>query len=119
MIHLKKLGFGACGTAKNGSGIAHDMMAIRALSNKKDRWGKLAVTTVEDEVFCLSWCDNNTVFFMTTAHSEEGVKVNDPLLERPGIFDGPDKRNAALNISINSSDDHFSRCLFAPSSPSN
>lgn len=54
---------------------------------------------------------------MTTAISE-GVKVIDPLLERPGIFDGPDKRNAALNISINSSDYLFSKCIYAPSSPS-
>lgn len=74
LVYLKGLGFGACGTAKNGSGIPHELVTLRVLSNKKDHWGTFAVTTVQDEVLCLSWQDNNTVLFMTTAHSEEEAR---------------------------------------------
>lgn len=75
LIYLKGLGFGACGTAKNGSGIAHQLVTLRELSKKNTNWGTFAVTTVQDEVLCSSWQDNNTVLFMTTAHSEEEARA--------------------------------------------
>ena len=46
--HLKSLGFGACGTAKIGSGIPPIQVAIKELSQKTKHWGHRTVTTNAD-----------------------------------------------------------------------
>ena len=98
LVYLKHLGFAACGTAKNGSGIAYELITIRALATKKKDWGTLIMTTVDDEVLCIAWQDNNTVLIMTTAHSEEEARIMVPkdTRKRHGI-----PANSAVNMTEN------------------
>ena len=69
LIFLKTRGWAACGTAKCGSGIDPDLVLFKDVSKKYKDWGLKAITTVDDEVLCMGWVDNNTVLFMTTAHT--------------------------------------------------
>ncbi len=71
LLELRKRGYGACGTSKKGSGIQYDLVTLRELSKKQNEWGIKSLTTVEDKVLCISWQDNNTVLFMSTAHTVE------------------------------------------------
>ena len=66
---LKKLGFGACGTSKRGSGVHNDLVVFKELSKKARDWGTRLITTIDDEILCLGWQDNNTVLMMSTAHT--------------------------------------------------
>ena len=66
---LRGHGYAACGTAKQGSGIHPDLVTLREVSKKNQHWGMRTITTVQDEVLCMAWQDNNTVLFMSTAHS--------------------------------------------------
>ena len=66
---LKKLGFGACGTSKRGSGVYKDLLVFKELSKKAHDWGTRLITTVDDEILCLGWQDNNTVLLITIAHT--------------------------------------------------
>ena len=74
LLELKKHGYAACGTSKKGSGIYFDLVTLRELSKKKSSWGIKSITTVRDEILCMSWQDHNTVLFMTTAHTIEDAQ---------------------------------------------
>ena len=54
LLALRKRGFGACGTCKNGSGIALSLIAIKELANKKNDWGTKALTTLDKQILCLA-----------------------------------------------------------------
>ena len=69
LLALRERGFGACGIYKNGSGIALSLLAIKELANKKRDWGTKALITIDKQILCLAWQDNNTVLLMTTAYS--------------------------------------------------
>ena len=75
--HLRSLGFGACGTAKMGSGIPPTQVAIKEISQKSKHWGHRTVTTNADAL-SLTWQDNNTVMMMTTAHTVEESWITQP-----------------------------------------
>ena len=53
LLALRKRGFGACGTCKNGSGIALSLIAIKELANKKNDWGTKALTTLNKQILYL------------------------------------------------------------------
>ena len=67
--HLKKLGFGACGTSKRGSGVHEDLLVFKELAKKGNDWGTRLITIIDDEILCMGWQDNNTVLMMSTAHT--------------------------------------------------
>ena len=46
LLALRKRGFGAYKTYKNGSGIALSLITIKELVNKKNDWGIKALTTL-------------------------------------------------------------------------
>lgn len=71
LSQLRKNGYAACGTAKPGSGIQANLVTLREVSKKNKNWGMRTVTTIRDEIMCMAWQDNNTVLFMSTAHSVE------------------------------------------------
>ena len=69
LLALRERGFGACGIYKSGSGIALSLLAIKELANKKRDWGTTALITIDKQILCLAWQDNNTVLLMTTIYS--------------------------------------------------
>ena len=69
LLALRERGFGACGIYKSGSGIAPSLLAIKELANKKRDWGTKALITIDKQILCLAWQDNNTVLLITTAYS--------------------------------------------------
>ena len=81
---LRTLNIGACGTAKVGSGFPIELVQIRAAATKQKDWGKLGLMTNssnekmnidEGEVLCMAWVDLNTVQYMTTTHTIDGMKI--------------------------------------------
>ena len=66
---LKKLGFGACGMLKRGSGVHEDLLIFKELSKKSTNWGTRLIITIDNEILCLGWQDNNTVLMISTAHT--------------------------------------------------
>ena len=65
---LKRLSHGMMGIAKGGSGFSEELLKIRSLVSKKNNWDLLRHTTIDDEVMCTAFQDNNTVQFMSTVH---------------------------------------------------
>lgn len=78
LLELRTRGFGACGTCKNGSGIASSLLELKQSLTKKNHWGIKALTTLDQQILCLAWQDNSTVLLMTTAHSIEEAQRQYP-----------------------------------------
>ena len=78
LLALRKRGFGACGTCKNGSGIALSLIAIKELANKKNNWGTKALTTLDKQILYLIWQDNNTILLITTAYCLKQARQSYP-----------------------------------------
>lgn len=67
-VALRKLGIGAAGTTRiNASGFPDDLKIEKDKAKSILEWGHLSGLVV-DNICCLVWQDNNSVFFMTSFH---------------------------------------------------
>jgi hypothetical protein len=98
LSYLRKLGYGAVGTARTNSGICKEFVAKKKAeqSNQKiSKWGDLwQAPTIDNLVLQTAWKDNNLVLFMSTIH--DFIRL-DPKLVReqqatmdPGTFIRPE-----------------------------
>ena len=80
---LKTINIGACGTAKAGSGYPDQILRMRVAAKKTDL-GKIGLMTTESitkfgvddgDILCMAWVDLNTVQYMTTCHTVDGMKT--------------------------------------------
>lgn len=78
LLELRARGFGACGTCKNGSGIASSLLELKQSLSKKRYWGIKALTTLDHQILCLAWQDNSTVLLMTTVHDVQEAQQQYP-----------------------------------------
>lgn len=67
-VALRKLGIGAAGTTRvNANGFPTELRIEKEKARRILSWGHLSGMVV-DNICCLVWQDNNSVFFMTSFH---------------------------------------------------
>lgn len=121
LSYLRKLGYGAAGTARTNSGICKEFVAKKKAEQSNQyisRWGELwQAPTIDNLVLQTAWKDNNLVLFLSTIH--DSIKL-DPKLVRvqqavmdPGTYIGPElivrnrKRPKATSTAARAVRDEF------------
>jgi hypothetical protein len=121
LSYLRKLGYGAAGTARTNSGICQEFVAKKKAEQSNQyisRWGELwQAPTIDNLVLQTAWKDNNLVLFLSTIHDfikldPELVRAQQAIVE-PGTFIGLElivrdrKRSKATSTAARAVRDEF------------